>query len=54
MCMALSDKMKRIAKLEKMMTYIGDNTMIILALHTPFIRFTNVLLFFVLACQLCI
>lgn len=47
MCMALSDKMKRIAKLEKLMTYIGDNTMIILALHTPFIRFTNVLLVFV-------
>lgn len=44
MCVALADKMKRNATLEKFMSYVGDNTMIILALHTLFIRLTNVLL----------
>lgn len=48
MCMALADKMKKCETLEKVMTYIGDNTMIVLALHTPFIRLTNVLLVYIL------
>lgn len=47
MCMALADKMKKCETLEKVMTYIGDNTMIVLALHTPFIRLTNVLLVYI-------
>lgn len=48
MCMALAEKMKKCETLEKVMTYIGDNTMIVLALHTPFIRLTNVLLVYIL------
>lgn len=47
MCMALADNMKKCETLEKIMAYIGDNTMIFLALHTPFIRLTNILLVYV-------